>query len=180
MGKFSAAIVNALGRRRLHRFLSMPNHVRMGNYLFVHAGIHPQLGLSMLDRDWRKLPSSGADEDADPLWIRGPFLTYEGKHQEGVIVVHGHTPRDDVELLANRIGIDTRAYDSGRPHGRTADGSQRSVYTSRGQAPRVRADPHFVGIRPQNARYPSSRKSIRQAACANLCLPFIGLLRLRA
>lgn len=111
---FSNAIRAELGDERLQRFGSMSNHVRIGRYLFVHAGIHPEIGLSMLGRDWRTLPLSWVDEDADPLWIRGPFLTYEGEHEDGVVVVHGHTPRREVELFANRIGIDTRAYDTGR------------------------------------------------------------------
>jgi len=40
----------------------------------------------MLNRDWRKLPSSWAEEDEDPVWVRGPFLTYEGEHEGGVVV----------------------------------------------------------------------------------------------
>lgn len=68
----------------------------------------------MLKRDWGTLPSSPEEEDEDPLWIRGPFLTYEGQHQDGVIVIHGHTPRLEVEFLPNRINVDTRAYNSGR------------------------------------------------------------------
>ena len=58
--------------------------------------------------------SGGLDEDRDPLWVRGPFLTYDGEHDDGIIVVHGHTPRSEAELLGNRIGIDTGAYFSGR------------------------------------------------------------------
>ena len=62
----------------------------------------------------RKAHGAGPDEDRDPLWVRGPFLTYDGEHDDGIIVVHGHTPRSEAELLGNRIGIDTGAYFSGR------------------------------------------------------------------
>jgi serine/threonine protein phosphatase 1 len=112
-GEFARALERAIGDERMQRFRTMQNHVRIKDYLFVHAGIHPDIGLAMLDRDWRKLPGSWAEEDEDPLWIRGPFLTYGGRHEDGMIVVHGHTPRPDVELRANRINVDTRAYELG-------------------------------------------------------------------
>jgi serine/threonine protein phosphatase 1 len=123
-GAFSRAIERAIGDERMQRFRTLQNHVRVGDYLFVHAGIHPDIGLAMLDRDWQKLPGSWAEEDEDPLWVRGPFLTYDGKHEGGVIVVHGHTPRPEVELRANRINVDTRAYDLGRLTAVQLDGSR--------------------------------------------------------
>jgi serine/threonine protein phosphatase 1 len=107
-------IVQSLGPERFEKFSRLPNHLRLGDYLFVHAGIHPEIGLSMLDRDWGHLPAIGVDADTDPLWVRGPFLTYEADHEQGVVVIHGHTPRKEVELRANRIGIDTGAYATGR------------------------------------------------------------------
>jgi serine/threonine protein phosphatase 1 len=111
---FLAALRVALGQDRIAQFLSMPNHVRCGRYLFVHGGIHPDIGLRMLERNWHVLPRNWDDEDLDPLWVRGPFLTFEGTHEGGVIVVHGHTPHDEIELTANRINTDTRAWHSGR------------------------------------------------------------------
>lgn len=111
---FVAALASDLGIERIEKLFKLSNHYRLGQYLFVHGGIHPQFGLAALKRDWRRLPKSGLDEDRDPLWVRGPFLTYDGEHDEGIIVVHGHTPRNDAELLGNRIGIDTGAYFSGR------------------------------------------------------------------
>jgi serine/threonine protein phosphatase 1 len=110
---FAKALATELGMDRIERLFRLANHYRLGQYLFVHAGIHPQFGLAALKRDWRRLPKSGLDEDRDPLWVRGPFLTYDGEHDEGVIVVHGHTPREAAELTGNRIGIDTGAYFSG-------------------------------------------------------------------
>jgi len=110
---FASALSSELGGRRLERLLGLGNHYRLDRYLFVHAGIHPDVGLAALDRNWRRLPRSWLDEEQDPLWVRGPFLTFGGEHEEGVIVVHGHTPRDEPELPGNRIGIDTGAYFSG-------------------------------------------------------------------
>ncbi|MEA3032392.1 MAG: serine/threonine protein phosphatase 1, partial [Sphingomonadales bacterium] len=69
-----------------------------GDYLFVHAGIRPGIGL---DDQARR----------DLRWIREPFLSDAKEH--GFVVVHGHTIVPDVEERPNRIGIDTGAYRSG-------------------------------------------------------------------
>lgn len=73
--------------------------VRVGDYLFVHAGIRPSIHLSMqLQTDLR--------------WIRQPFLDDRSDH--GFVVVHGHTISDEVVERSNRIGLDTGAYATGR------------------------------------------------------------------
>jgi len=41
------------------------------------------------------------------IWIRGPFLNFEGDF--GAIIVHGHTPVHEVENHGNRIAVDTGA-----------------------------------------------------------------------
>lgn len=111
---FLERLRSALGPDRIQQFLDLTNHFRIGQYLFVHAGIHPDIGMSMLEKPWHDMPNNWDEEDLDPLWIRGPFLVYEGDHEGGAIVVHGHMPRDEVELMSNRINVDTRAYHSGR------------------------------------------------------------------
>ena len=65
-----------------------------GGYLFVHAGLRPGVPLE------RQSPH-------DMLWIREPFLSWEG--ESPFVVVHGHTPEHDVVVRPNRIGIDTGA-----------------------------------------------------------------------
>lgn len=72
---------------------------RFGDYLFVHAGIRPGLPLEQ-------------QHVKDLRWIRDAFLGDAKEH--GFVVVHGHTISDSVEERANRIGIDTGAYLSGR------------------------------------------------------------------
>ncbi len=72
---------------------------RAGDYLFVHAGIRPLVPIERQDPH-------------DLLWIREPFLSWDEPF--GVVVVHGHTPRPDPEVRANRIGIDTGAVMGGR------------------------------------------------------------------
>ena len=77
---------------------SFSDTFRFGDYLFVHAGIRPGIGLE--------------DQDLHDLrWIRDPFLSDAKEH--GFVVVHGHTIVDRVEERPNRIAIDTGAYHSG-------------------------------------------------------------------
>lgn len=70
-----------------------------GDYLFVHAGVRPGLPLE-------------AQTLEDLLWIREPFLHCDAAH--GLMVVHGHTVRPAPDIRANRIGIDTGAWTTGR------------------------------------------------------------------
>jgi len=71
---------------------------------FVHAGIDPQTYPDCRD-DVR-------------LWTRSPRFFSVDKwpdrgELEGLVVVHGHTPREQVEFHPNRINVDTRAFDTG-------------------------------------------------------------------
>ncbi|WP_183946390.1 metallophosphoesterase family protein [Sphingomonas sp. BK580] len=79
-----------------------------GDYAFVHAGIRPEVPLE-------------EQLAADLRWIRGSFLDYRRPHPK--MVVHGHTITEDVDRRANRIGVDTGAYASGRLSALALDGS---------------------------------------------------------
>jgi len=70
----------------------------IGDYMFVHAGVRPGVPLD-------------AQLERDLIWIREPFLDYEGDF--GKFVVHGHTPVSEPDIRANRIDIDTLAWRSG-------------------------------------------------------------------
>ncbi len=69
-----------------------------GHYFFCHAGIRPGTELEKQSA-W------------DLLRVRETFTDSTRIHEK--IIVHGHTVTDVAELLPNRIGIDTGAYDSG-------------------------------------------------------------------
>lgn len=93
--------------RRMHELIpaehiaflrGRPDHVRVGDFLFVHAGIRPGVAIE------RQHP-------ADLRWIRSGFLDSDTDH--GMTVVHGHTISDAPQQLANRIGIDTGCYAGG-------------------------------------------------------------------
>jgi len=78
---------------------SFEDHIEIGDYLFVHAGIRPGVPIA-------------EQASSDLRWIRDSFLDHEGDH--GRRVVHGHSIRQEAELLPNRIGIDTGAYATDR------------------------------------------------------------------
>ena len=78
---------------------TLENMIVLGDYLFVHAGVHPDADLDVQD-------------PADLRWIRSPFLEHD--RPLGKMVVHGHTIADDVDIRSHRIGIDTGAYATGR------------------------------------------------------------------
>lgn len=70
----------------------------IGDYGFVHAGVRPGIVLD------EQSPS-------DLMTIRQPFLSYRRPHD--FVIVHGHTPVSEPEILSNRINIDTGAYITG-------------------------------------------------------------------
>ena len=72
--------------------------VSVGDYFFAHAGARPGVALS-------------SQSDRDLLWIRSSFLNSEVEFEK--VVVHGHTPTAQVHRDHRRIGLDTKAYESG-------------------------------------------------------------------
>jgi serine/threonine protein phosphatase 1 len=71
-----------------------PLRYEAGDYLFVHAGVRPGI------------PTEHQDP-FDLLWIREPFLSFEGDLPQ--VVVHGHSPAEIPSVRPHRIGIDTGA-----------------------------------------------------------------------
>ena len=67
---------------------------RVGGYAFVHAGLRPGIPMHRQKRD-------------DLLWIREPFLSFDGTLS--AVAVHGHTPEPEPTIRSHRIGIDTGA-----------------------------------------------------------------------
>lgn len=89
----------------------LEDQVRVGDYLFVHAGIRPGTPLQQ-------------QEQFDLRWIRGEFLD-DDETDHGVMVVHGHTIAPEPEVRTNRIGIDTGCFSSGRLTALVLEGSGR-------------------------------------------------------
>lgn len=102
-----AAIEKAIRRRRSYaNFLddipsahmewisALPLSHETDRYFFVHAGIAPGIALDQQIK-------------YDMIWIRNEFLDDIRDH--GKVVVHGHTPARQGEMLFNRINVDTGA-----------------------------------------------------------------------
>ncbi|NIJ08573.1 serine/threonine protein phosphatase 1 [Sphingomonas vulcanisoli] len=94
-----ARLNQAVPPAHLEFLARMEDRVQIGDYLFVHAGIRP--GVPIDEQDPTEL-----------RWIRKPFLEHVGYH--GLMIVHGHSISYEPELRANRLGIDTGAYQTNR------------------------------------------------------------------
>ena len=83
-----------------------------GDFFFCHAGIRPGVPLERQD-------------PRDLLWIRGEFLNYPGLHPK--VIVHGHTPHAEPEVMANRVNVDTFACRSGVLTALVIDGADKRL-----------------------------------------------------
>ena len=96
--KLAAALDQAMPPSH-RRFLDdLKSSFTFGDFYFVHAGVRPGISLEK-------------QREEDLLWIRHEFLLCE--EDFGKIVVHGHTPVQQVDIRPNRINIDTGAYATG-------------------------------------------------------------------
>ena len=111
------AVRKAVPAEHVNFLNSFADSISFGSYLFVHAGIRPGIDLS-------------EQSQTDLRWIREPFLGDTGDH--------GHTITSEVEVLSNRIGIDTGAYSSGTLTALGIEGSKRwLIQTSQVDTERV-------------------------------------------
>jgi serine/threonine protein phosphatase 1 len=126
---------------------SFEDRIAIGAYLFVHAGIAPQVPLE-------------EQKTGDLRWIREPFLSHTEPH--GSVIVHGHTISDEPQDRGNRIGIDTGAYASGRLTALVLEGvSRRYMEAAEGEhgPPRIQYSPsdssaHIAALRAKNGKMP--------------------------
>jgi serine/threonine protein phosphatase 1 len=93
------ALRAAMPAAHLEFIASLRTSLSVGRYFLCHAGVRPGTPLERQSVE-------------DLLWIRRSFL--ESRADFGKIVVHGHTPTEEPEALANRINVDTGAYMTGR------------------------------------------------------------------
>ena len=86
---------------REHRdfITAMPLLHRVGDYIFVHAGLRPGVAVD-------------EQQPGDLTTIRQEFTG--SKYDFGVRVVHGHTGVQNPLVLPGRIAVDTIAYATGR------------------------------------------------------------------
>ena len=98
MQEFCEALQAAVPAHHLDFIDSLLSHIILGDYMFVHAGIRPNVPLNQ-------------QTERDMMWIRGEFIPHTGLHEK--VVVHGHTPQLQPEVMTNRINVDTLCYDTG-------------------------------------------------------------------
>ena len=118
---FADALRQHVPQVHLDFLASFEDQIGYGDYLFVHAGIRPKVPLERQTK-------------ADLRWIREPFLQDSTDH--GRIVVHGHSVEPEPVFRANRIGIDTGAYRTGRLTALGLEGAERWTISVGGGAGR--------------------------------------------
>jgi serine/threonine protein phosphatase 1 len=124
LGRVHDELAAAINPGLLEFLRSLLLMLRYGDYVFVHAGVRP--GFALDDQS-----------DHDMVWIREPFLSSATDH--GAVVVHGHTPVDEVEVRRNRIGIDTGAVFSGNLTCLVLEGAERALLGADGLEPLAQA-----------------------------------------
>ena len=95
----SQELKRLLPREHLQFLMSLQVSLRIGDYMFVHAGVRPGVELDQ-------------QSEYDMLWIRDAFLN--DTRPLGAVVVHGHTPASQPHRDSRRVGLDTGAYISGQ------------------------------------------------------------------
>lgn len=96
--RVAADLQHKLTKREMAFLENLELSVAVGDYFFSHAGARPGVALD------RQSPE-------DLMWIRQPFLNSRTEFEQ--VIVHGHTPASRVHADHRRIGIDTKAYDTG-------------------------------------------------------------------
>lgn len=104
------ALIDAVPSTHLDFLTNLHLSATFGDYFFCHAGIRPGVALDRQVED-------------DLIWIRKEFLHHDGLHPK--LVVHGHTPADQPEILRNRINVDTGAYSTSVLTALVAEGTRK-------------------------------------------------------
>jgi serine/threonine protein phosphatase 1 len=94
----SVAFNAALSDRHRAFLQDLRPSISVGDYFFAHAGARPGVALDQ-------------QSAYDMMWIRQSFLGDARAFEK--IVVHGHTPTEDIQADHRRIGLDTGAYATG-------------------------------------------------------------------
>jgi serine/threonine protein phosphatase 1 len=109
-----AELVGAVPASHVEFLRSLAFSASFGDFFFCHAGIRP--GIALEQQDARDL-----------IWIRDVFHNHSGLYPK--VIVHGHTPNEKAEILANRVNVDTLAYRSGRLTALVVDGARKEILT---------------------------------------------------
>lgn len=111
-----ARLVAAVPQSHRDFLQNLPYSHVAGDFFFCHAGIRPGVPLDA------QLPT-------DLIWIRREFHRHVGLYEK--VVVHGHTPVAEPEVMPNRVNIDTGAYASGVLTALVIEGSDKQILSVR-------------------------------------------------
>ena len=135
-GRVAADLRHKLTAREVAFLEDLELSVAVGDYFFAHAGARPGRALD------RQSPE-------DLMWIRRTFLDSKLSFEQ--VVVHGHTPTTRVYADERRIGIDTKAYESGVLTALRLEGRERRFVQAMGA--RGGSAPHETYMTPRTGSF---------------------------
>lgn len=103
----------AMPRDHVEFLSTLPRSVAFGDFFFCHAGIRPGVPLARQNQE-------------DLIWIRQTFLDSPLLHEK--VVVHGHTPSREPEIMPNRVNVDTAAFSTGVLTALSIDGTRKRIF----------------------------------------------------
>jgi len=107
-----ADLLRAVPQGHVDFLRSLGFSATLGDFFFCHAGIRPGIPLEKQDRQ-------------DLIWIREAFHAHRDLYPK--VIVHGHTPQPQAEVLPNRVNVDTLAHESGRLTALVVDGTAKTI-----------------------------------------------------
>lgn len=113
-----AALVDAVPQAHIDFLRSLQFSVIFGDFFFCHAGIRPGIPLE-------------SQNPQDLIWIRDAFHHHPGLYPK--VIVHGHTPVPEPEVLANRVNVDTLAWQSGTLSALAVNGADKRILAVQGK-----------------------------------------------
>ncbi|TIV69705.1 MAG: serine/threonine protein phosphatase [Mesorhizobium sp.] len=114
-----AALVDAVPQTHVDFLKSLSFSVSFGDFFFCHAGIRPGIPLE-------------TQSPLDLIWIRDAFHDHPGLYPK--VIVHGHTPVPEAEVMANRVNVDTLAWQAGTLSALAVNGGDKRILTVQGNA----------------------------------------------
>lgn len=103
INKMREEFIESLPSAHKNFFNQLKLNYEWKNYFFVHAGIDPDLPLEQQNKETM-------------LWTREQKF-FDPKMTYNKIIVHGHTPKENIENFPFRINIDTGSFFSGKLSG---------------------------------------------------------------
>lgn len=106
------ALLDAVPQSHIAFLRNLAFSAAFGDFFFCHAGIRPGVPLDRQSPD-------------DLIWIRDEFHLFTDLHPK--VIVHGHTPVAEVELMPNRVNLDTGACFGGPLTALAVEGSEKRL-----------------------------------------------------